>query len=108
AWPVTRWDELSARLREEGLIADRRRSPIPTWAWRAAAALALVGGGAAAGRYTAGRSAGGAEPLAAAAGTAVVPVANVENGFRSNDEALAALARAQGEYQRAAAFLAAH
>lgn len=117
--PLTDWASLAARLREEGLIGRapvRAASPSRRWMQAAAAAL-LVAGGIAAGRASAdatwfGR---GSEPLvsgiASAAGEGpngtAVPVA-LDAGpprIQTVAEALALIARAEQDYQAAAAFL---
>lgn len=61
AMPLTRWDSLSAQLRAEGLMQGTAAAPqaarrrlIPAWATRVAAAAALLIGGLAAGRASAG------------------------------------------------------
>ena len=109
--PLTAWSRLAPQLRAEGIIVDARwaagapvvplmdrRPRVQVWMLRAAAGLALVIGGAFAGRYSAGvpfSTAGGrAQPVAAAP------------AFRSADEALQMLTSAQQQYQDAAAFLA--
>lgn len=103
ARPLTSWDALAPRLRREGLIAPGAGS---TWRvargwWQAAAGLALVVGGAAVGRATAGA------PLALPVGATIEPVAAAPAGFRTRDEALQTLSVAQTQYQSAAAWLAA-
>ena len=107
--PLVTWDTLSAQLRSEGLIKPQGSTVQPRgWArgaMRAAAALVLVVGGAAVGRSTAG--VGIAPTRASASKSAVTSVADQRAGFRSTEEAVAALNDAQQTYQRAAAFLAA-
>lgn len=126
---LSSWDSLSAALKDEGLIA-RKPAPVLTltppgtpavmrprrgfqageWALRAAAALLLVAGGVAAGRST-GRPAGGGgtvaqqAPPAAGADAPLGLASNFSVSYTSNAEALAALYRAQREYERAATFL---
>src|SRR5215213_1352907 len=52
--PLTDWDSLADRLRAEGLIKEKRFGGVGTRVWmQAAAALLLVAGGAAIGRFTA-------------------------------------------------------
>ena len=105
--PLTTWESLAPRLREEGLIGARgRRFSFPShrqWL-EAAAAILLIGGGAILGRYSA-----GATPLPPVAmessATPVVAAANTGT-FTSTAEAMAALSRAQQEYQKAVAYLA--
>lgn len=120
--PLTSWDELSAALRDEGLMARKggqvltltppgaaalagtRRWHAGAWALRAAAALLLLAGGVAIGKSTA--SVESAQPQAAAAEDPTLgAVANFAGSYTSNAEALAALYRAQREYERAATFL---
>lgn len=123
--PLTAWSRLAPQLRAEGIIVDAhrtgaapddaraarpladdvvrladRRPRLQVWALRAAAGLALVLGGAAAGRLTAGVDLAGAQPVGAAA-VAAAPT------FQSTDEAVRMLTAAQQQYQSAAAFLAA-
>lgn len=125
--PLSAWSRLAPQLRAEGIIVDssrlgvpeggggatvtvihdRRRKPpfeVRAWALRAAAALALLVGGAAMGRVSAGLPLFGS---GASVAGAAVPVAVTAPDFRSNDEALRVLTSAQQQYQSAAAFLAA-
>ena len=135
--PITSWDAIAARLRDEGILAagsadvadDLGTAPGAGWrraAWRwgarAASALLLLGGGVAAGRYSAGASPlprslaalGGAElpapsaPPGDTAGNVSGAPADSVPAFRSQAEALAALARAERQYQLAATFLVQH
>lgn len=117
--PLTDWDSIAARLRAEGLIKERgfgQRFTSRTW-MQAAAALLLVAGGAAIGRYTATAS---TSPDAApnAAASAAAPAALAEEAsatnasatvaeFKSPEEAWSTLNRAGEEYQRASAYLSA-
>lgn len=122
--PLTSWDSLSAALLDEGLMTRKsaqiltltppgtpavaRRRPrrwhAGAWALRAAAALLLVAGGVAIGKSTA--SVEVSQPqTTAAADPALGTVANFAGSYTSNAEALAALYRAQREYERAATFL---
>ena len=124
--PLTSWDSLSAALRDEGLMARKsaqvltltppgtpavarpRRWQAGPLALRAAAALMLVAGGVVIGKSTA--SVEGAQPqttttAVAAADPTLGTVANFAGSYTSNAEALAALYRAQREYERAATFL---
>lgn len=125
--PLTSWHELSAALRDEGIIAARQPSHLsltPTgiadsaprrrlhaseWALRAAAALFFVAGGFVIGRSVsqpvAGSAAAGSPAVSASASPPVGIVANFAGSFTSNAEALAALYRSQREYERAATFL---
>lgn len=128
--PLTSWDALSAALKHEGLItrkpvsvlaltppgapAVRRPGRNPQgheWALRAAAALLFLAGGVVIGR-SAPMSASAPEPVAQAQPQSGIgtdaPVALASNfsvSYTSNAEALAALYRAQREYERAATFL---
>lgn len=127
--PLTSWDSLSSALRDEGLIT-RTGTPVLTiappgapavarprrfrggeWALRAAAAVFFLAGG-----IVIGRSSGwGAVPVTVEAApttsspaSADAPVGLASNfsvSYTSNAEALAALYRAQREYERAATFL---
>ncbi len=106
--PLTNWDSLSARLRDEGIIRDPRRSVVSGSGWmRAAAAVMLVAAGAVAGRYAIPAS----TPRPAAPAQSVTPVRAVSNdapqNFASPEEAWSVLNRAGEEYQRASAYLAA-
>ncbi len=123
--PLSSWSQLAPQLRAEGIIVDAdrlgggatgtvvmhqaaterglrplhaRRVEASRWILRAAAGLALLVGGAALGRVTAGLPLMGA-PAPAQPVTAA--------GFQTNDDALRALTVAQQQYQSAAAFLAA-
>lgn len=78
-----------------------RRPALQVWAMRAAAGLALVVGGAAVGRMTAGVP----SPLGPVAGGPIATAAAAPS-FRSADEALMVLTTAQQQYERAASFLA--
>lgn len=120
--PLTSWNSLSAALRDEGLmtrksaqvltltppgtpaVARPRRWHAGAWALRAAAALLLVAGGVVIGKSTA--SVQTAQPqTTAAADPTLGTVANFAGSYTSNAEALAALYRAQREYERAATYL---
>jgi len=126
---LTSWDSLSAALKDEGLITrkqaavltltppgtpavarPRRRFQASEWGLRAAAALLLVAGGVAIGKSTGGAAAPGATVAEQTqpAATADAPLGLASNfsvSYTSNAEALAALYRAQREYERAATFL---
>jgi hypothetical protein len=119
--PLTNWDSIAAQLRAEGLIKERAfggRFATRTL-MQAAAALLLVAGGAAIGRYTASASAAPGNTTQTAAipsvpgQTAVVQNASATNAaatvaeFKSADEAWATLNRAGEEYQAASAYLSA-
>ncbi|MCA1645116.1 MAG: hypothetical protein LC797_06485 [Chloroflexi bacterium] len=126
--PVTSWETLAPRLRDEKLLP-----PIPAatptvkhfrvarLGLRAAAALLLVGGGVAVGRFSARpRDAGVAVPQLAvtqaddrtappSGAPVVAPASNAPAiAFKSTEEALLALAQAENLYQRASSYLVAH
>jgi hypothetical protein len=119
--PLTDWDSLAERLRAEGLIRTSAFGGFPSRSWmQAAAALLLVAGGAAIGRFTAPGSAteNAASPSAETASAAgqtpatgqvanATPASNGAAEFRSPEEAWAVLNRAGEEYQRASAYLSA-
>ena len=111
--PLTDWDSLADRLRAEGLIrtsafaSGGRLSP-RIW-MQAAAAVLLVAGGAAIGRFTAPAqmSPPAAQTTAIGQAANVTPVSTSVAEFRSPEEAWATLNRAGEEYQRASAYLSA-
>jgi hypothetical protein len=114
--PLTSWESLGARLRDEGLVAGRYNAR-NGWHWmrRGAAAALLLVGGALAGRLSSGLSV--ADTFGARLFFARTPadslddvalVANGESNLRSAQEALAQLRQAQRAYEEAAAFLAVH
>lgn len=121
--PLTDWDSIAAKLRAEGLIREpRSRELFAARSWmQAAAAVLLVAGGMAIGRYT--TRSGASSPTEATvasgqSGTVAAPSAT-ENGtasnassstaeFRSPEEAWATLNRAGEEYQRASSYLSAN
>ncbi len=119
--PLTAWSQLAPQLRAEGILVDARRADVPmvsrvplggapavsladrrprlqVWALRAAAAVALVVAGAAAGRFTA--------PERRIEDVLSQVPRTASASFQSNDDAIRALAVAQQQYQNAAAFLA--
>jgi len=118
--PLTRWDSLSARLREEGLMAGSgkheagRASRLPLgashWMLQVAAALLLVAGGVALGR----KSTGATVLPGITDGARAGQNANVRGGapdslpttFASLDEATRWKNFYSEGYQRALAFLA--
>jgi hypothetical protein len=116
--PLNDWNTIAARLREEGLIRDSQR-PVTfgasNWWMRAAAAVLIAVGGAAAGRYSANRP---VDQTSVATNPApeTTPVQTVSNStlstgvsdFKSTDDAWAVLNRAGAEYQKASAYLAAN
>ena len=130
--PVTDWESLSARMREEGLLASaggsrgsivRHKGPsrLTFWSMRIAAGLLLVAGGVVTGRMSMANNSNetvaiATEPVVAAAPgydelNPAAPVSEVSlnpdvRPIASVEEASALLRRAQLDYQRAAAFLA--
>lgn len=105
--PLTDWDSLSARLHAEGLVHESVVSRFTARRWmQIAAGLALMAGGAAVGRVTAGDLA--AKPgLPSSGATATNASLASATPFKSPDEAWEALNRAGEEYQRASAYLSA-
>lgn len=118
--PLTAWSQLAPQLRAEGIIVDATRGgggsfggapvlpfmkvdhrpALQVWALRAAAAIALLIGGAMIGRASTGFPfPTGPQPLSYAAAPGGVV-------YASPDDALRALSVAQQQYQSAAAFLA--
>jgi hypothetical protein len=120
--PLSAWSKLAPQLRAEGIIVDAQRlgtppaggapvipiegrreatapRPWPRWVLRAAAGVALVLGGAIAGRLSTQLSFGGsADPSLVAVRSAPA--------ITSTDDAVRVLTAAQQQYQDAAAFLA--
>ncbi|MGI8619707.1 MAG: hypothetical protein ACR2L6_11570 [Gemmatimonadaceae bacterium] len=130
--PLTSWDVLSAALKDEGLLVrkpapvlaltppgtpavmrPRRRWQASDWTLRAAAGLLFLVGGMAIGKSstlapfpTAAKTSSERQPASATTTDAPVGLAsNFSVSYTSNAEALAALYRAQREYERAATFL---
>jgi hypothetical protein len=98
------WETIAARAREEGLIRDRSRSRWTSAPWtRAAAAVVVLAGGVAIGRWM--PIPGIPEPAPA---VAEAPAAPAPARFTTVEEAWATLDRASAEYQSASAFLAAN
>jgi len=122
--PLTRWDVLSERLRAEGLLAGSGKREAPPHALHAsgfplpasrvplqvAAALLLVAGGVALGRFSAGASAipGGITGTATQAANARVVVDSLPTTFASVDEANRWKAAYANAYQSTVTFLAAN
>jgi hypothetical protein len=117
--PLTNWDSIASELRSQGIIRQQPfMSRFNSRSWmQIAAALALVAGGLAIGRYTAKPN---QSTVAASSPAPASPIAgnttaqNVSNAaattaaeFKSADEAWEVLNRAGEEYQRASAFLSA-
>jgi hypothetical protein len=103
--PLTKWETLAPVLVSDGVIDTGRGSPFRRHSVRrpwlqSAAAVLLLAGGIAAGRYTA-----GVTPFAAGKTT---PVATTDSlpTFRSIEDARAAQAQSQVLYQTATAYLA--
>lgn len=126
--PLTDWSTLAVQLRAEGLIQTPvAGSKFAARRWmQAAAAVMLVAGGAAIGRYSSASSAGSSSTAqvgdvsnSSNQGSTVVPVAESQTSgtaanvsattaeFHSPEEAWATLNRAGEEYQRASAYLSA-
>jgi hypothetical protein len=100
------WETIAQRAREEGLIRDNRPERWTMSPWmRAAAAVVILAGGVAIGRWA---------PVTSAPAVASQPESNARAtvgapaSFRSVDEAWATLDRASADYQSASAFLAAN
>lgn len=107
AAPLNNWESIAQRAREEGLIHDGGAGKWPLSPWmRAAAAVLILSGGIAIGRYTDDRP-GSPDPSAVAANPVPQPAATPAS-FNSVDEAWATLDRASADYQSASAFLAAN
>ena len=109
--PLTRWDALAGRLRQEGLITRRAEQPVGAsrWALQAAAALLLVAGGVALGRASTsdpilpGIATGSASVATPASDSAApAPVAS----FASVEEATRWKEYYANGYQQALAYLA--
>lgn len=127
--PLTDWSSIALQLRADGLIrTPARESRFAARHWmQAAAAIALLAGGAAIGRYTPSGTSTGSPPAAQTAdasngssqGNSVTTVgASQTSGtatnasattaeFHSPEDAWATLNRAGEEYQRASAYLSA-
>jgi hypothetical protein len=107
--PLTRWETLAPRLRNEGLIRETpRRAVGAVWLRRAAAALLLVSGGALAGRYSASLGTGEARRIATnVADPSLGELHDSVPIFKTPGEALAALTQAEQQYRHAAAYLVA-
>jgi hypothetical protein len=115
--PLTRWEKLSPRLRAEGLIAGsasarpvryaRSASRLPL---RVAAALLLVAGGAALGRFSAGASAipGGFTGVPTQSASGKVSADSLPTSFASLEEANRWKTAYANAYQRTVTFLAAN
>lgn len=101
------WETIAQRAREEGLIRENRSQGWTASPWmRAAAAVVILSGGIAIGRWT---PASPAEPTASQSAPNVSPTAAVAPAsFSTVEEAWATLDRASADYQSASAFLAAN
>ena len=122
--PLTRWEALSPRLRAEGLITGsgkreagseravglRIPHPASRFALQIAAALLLVAGGAALGRFSAGASAipGGLTGTATESTSGRVSADSLPTSFASLEEANRWKAAYANAYQRTVTFLAAN
>src|SRR5579862_7511608 len=102
--PLTSWSTLAPRLRRDGVIdtgrAFGRRGTVARVWMQAAAAVVLVAGGAAAGRFTVRGTSGSSESIAQAGD--VIP------NFKDVSEAQAVAMRSQSLYQASMAFIAAN
>jgi len=119
--PLTRWDVLSKELRKEGLIADSGSSEVGSsrvarstayasrWPLQIAAALLLVAGGMALGRFSAGASAipGGITGTAQPSNGRVV-IDSLPTSFASVDDANRWKTAYANAYQSTVTFLAAN
>jgi hypothetical protein len=105
--PLTRWETLGPRLRAEGLMRDVPPSRGGMhWVRRVAAAVVLVAGGVLAGRLSV-HGGGFSGSAASIANASLGQLHDSVPIFRSPDEALATLTRAEQEYRHAAAYLVA-
>src|SRR6185437_16617149 len=108
--PLTTWETLAPALAAHGLLAQSnvsRRSGAFHNAWlQAAAAVLLVAGGVAGGRYSAGAAIVPTDHAPAASMPAVGVVADSVPHFSSIEEARAAQNQSQMVYQTATAYLA--
>ena len=120
--PLTTWEAVAGRLRDEGMLRETDPSVVPLygapgrrtgrlaarrWVLRAAAVVVVVAGSVMAGRVSA-----GAAPLPTLAfGADGAPAARADGDslrLGSTEQALAVLNRAERDYRAAAAFLAVH
>lgn len=115
--PITTWESLRSSLDAADLIvapaARRRPARLSTWTLRAASVGLLLAGGTVMGRLSAGVPLSDAVALrvpTSLEGMSMMPVslASGNGSFRSTEEALAQLQRAQRAYEDAAAYLSAH
>jgi hypothetical protein len=102
--PLTEWSALSGALQREGLIASRSVRRLPSWL-RTAAAVALMAGGVALGRISAGEA---VLPTGRGADVSASLIAQDGPDFDSVEQASAVLERAQRDYQRASMWLSSH
>jgi hypothetical protein len=102
--PLTSWSTLAPRLKRDGVIdtgrAFGRRGTVPHVWIQAAAAVLLVAGGAAAGRFSVRGTSGATESIAQSGD--VIP------SFKDVSEAQAVATRSQNLYQASMAFIAAN
>jgi hypothetical protein len=114
--PISTWSLLSEELREQGLITTREQATartvfiakITTFAWRAAAGIAILLTGLVTGRMTAGMPLRTALALGEVDQALGTQVALSSDDFASTAAAMQSLQRAQQEYERAALYLANH
>ena len=101
--PSSNFNALVPRLRAEGIIdGAERRATAARWAMRIAASLGFIAVGAAAGRMTVGSP---VFSLGNRGGVGVSTVANTGTTFKSQDDAIQAMAASQQTYQNAAVAL---
>lgn len=106
AAPLNTWESIAQRARAEGLIREQRTAAwVAPW-MRTAAAVLILAGGIAIGRYT---DDDAVSPAVTASETNPPPGTPAATAsFNSIDEAWATLERASTDYQAASAFLAAN
>jgi hypothetical protein len=114
--PISTWGMLSEELREQGLITTREQATartvfiakVTTFAWRAAAGIAILASGLVTGRVTAGMPLRTALALGDVDPGMGTQVAMSSDDFSSTAAAMQVLQRAQQDYERAALYLANH
>jgi len=110
AAPLTRWETLAPALAAHGLIspgsASHHAGRLHNGWLQAAAALLLVAGGVAAGRYSAGAAIVPLDQTPSPAAPAVAMMSDSVPHFSSIEEARAAQNQSQTIYQTATAYLA--
>ena len=101
------WETIARRAREEGLIRDNRTERWTMAPWmRAAAAVVILAGGIAIGRWTPAPSAPAVASQSESNARPATPATPAR--FSSVEEAWATFDRASADYQAASAFLAAN